>query len=132
LRGQEINLYQELCGEIGWVKDYFNSGVMLVSQRHKEVFKYRGEILRRSRLFVDQTMLNFRVQKGRFKTFDMGPRFNHFAGLNRSQRLMVTRFESHIIHYAGFEEFYGRGSLLPQMRKDIHYLDPQSIHPRSN
>src|SRR5690606_14141469 len=111
VREEEIASYQGMCGDIGWNSGYFNSGVMVMSRLHRPMFTYDHGV-QRSAKFVDQTMLNYRLQRGRYPFFDIGQKFNHFAALNRSSRLFATRFSSYIIHYAGFEEFYPENSLL--------------------
>src|ERR1700722_12134193 len=57
---EQIKRVQAVLGEIGWAKDYFNSGVMVISRIHRPIFaappNYSDE-------FYEQTLLNYRVQQ---------------------------------------------------------------------
>jgi len=125
VRGDEIERYQRLCGQIGWKTTYFNSGVMVVQARHREMFDYRHGVVGPTR-FPDQTCLNYRLQSARFPWFDIGPTFNHFAAFNRSKRLYASRFASNIIHYAGYNEYYPEASLELQIERDIAIAYPKA------
>ncbi len=107
-----VRVQQEL-GDIGWVETYFNSGVMVVSPRHRPVFAqlsgYRDE-------FFEQTLLNYRVQQGRYRSTDIGYRWNHTGAVRSSRRL-----KSHFIHYAGSAHMPGV-DLIEQIRADLRTL----------
>lgn len=122
IREDEIRSFQKIHGELGWRNEYFNSGVMIASRVHREVFSYENGFARSTR-FVDQTLLNHRVQKFSVPTVDIGQKCNHFMALNRSIRLYRTRFNAHIIHYAGYEQFYSDYSIVEQMQKDFDHLN---------
>ncbi|MBA3924222.1 MAG: hypothetical protein H0X31_21985, partial [Nostocaceae cyanobacterium] len=75
-----IRVIQEVLGDIGWKREYFNSGVMLVSKQHQEVFCLEGDLLvwdSEKRDFFDQTILNYTVQKMGVPIYDIGYKFNH-------------------------------------------------------
>ena len=85
---------QQHLPDLGWRKTYFNSGVLVVSQKHRAAFakpiEYEDEM-------YDQTLLNYRVQKLGYTIFDIGYNFNHTAAAT----LIADRLASHILHYAG-------------------------------
>lgn len=105
---------QRRLGDIGWRSDYFNSGVMVVSQAHRDVFAPPYEFLDG---YADQTLINYRVQRAAIPLFDLGWRLNHTARLEKPDE----RFASHIIHYAGAGHIAGL-SRLEQIRHDLRVL----------
>ena len=104
---------QQVLGEIGWTENYFNSGVMVLSRVHRAIFDNPGEY---ADDFFEQTLLNYRVQKGRYRTVDIGYRWNHTGVVQSRQRL-----QSHFIHYAGSAHMPGV-SLIDQIRADLKAL----------
>lgn len=73
------DIQQEL-GNLNWERTYFNSGVMVVSQAHRQVFSIDNDILQwvsTKRAFPDQTILNYAVQKLGIEIYDIGYKFNH-------------------------------------------------------
>jgi lipopolysaccharide biosynthesis glycosyltransferase len=90
----EIARLQQQLGDIGWLKTYFNSGVMVVSRQHRDAFAPVTEAYDEP---FDQGLLNYRVQKLGYRIFDIGHRFNHTGVAS----LTADRFESYIIHFAG-------------------------------
>lgn len=117
IRAEEITAAKAAYGPIKWDKDYFNSGVMVFEGRHADVFR-NLHLAERIGRFVDQTIINYRVQSQRHIWYDIGQKFNHFAALGRSRRMWETRFDAHVIHYAGFSEFYPERELLKIMAAD--------------
>jgi hypothetical protein len=105
---------QRALGNIDWSGDYFNTGVMVVSRSHRDVF-------RKPYNYVDgygeQTLINYRVQKARIGVFDIGWRANHTNRVERSDE----RLKSYIIHYAGAGHVRGMGR-LDQIRQDLAAL----------
>lgn len=117
-REEEIEHFQRKHGDIGWTKTYFNSGVMVVHRRHREIFKHDTQLHPGKRV-VDQTQINYRLQQLKYPAFDIGPRYNYFVALSASARQFDERFHSEILHYAGYEYFYSRPSLEERIREDL-------------
>lgn len=90
---ERIKKVQEKLGDINWTKDYFNTGVMVLSKRHKNMFKLGNKYVIDLR---EQTQLNFYSKLLGFWVHDIGIRFNKMDFVNPNER-----FESYIIHYAG-------------------------------
>jgi alpha-N-acetylglucosamine transferase len=105
---------QAALGDIGWNTDYFNSGVMVVSRCHREMFAPPYNYLDG---FFEQTLLNYRVQKLRFPVTDIGWQCNH-TGRVRTPNGWLG---SHIIHYAGLGHTPGV-SRIDQIRRDLKLL----------
>lgn len=73
------DIQQEL-GNLNWERTYFNSGVMVVSQAHRQVFSIDNDLLQwvsTKRSFYEQTILNYAVQKLGIEIYDIGYKFNH-------------------------------------------------------
>lgn len=129
---QAVRHVQDAVGDIGWDgRDYFNTGVMVLSRRHRAVVRSAGEDFERyaaglddgsTELFGEQTLYNYRVQRDAVPTLDLGPAFNHTGAIRPSRK----RFRSHILHYAGVG--HRRGSRLRQIRLDAAVLRRPWLH----
>jgi lipopolysaccharide biosynthesis glycosyltransferase len=108
---QVIAKAQSALGNIDWAGDYFNSGVMVLSRAHRDVFRKPYNYCD---IFKEQTLLNYRVQKARIPVFDIGWRANHTRRVERS----AERLDSYIIHYAGLGHVAGM-ERLDQIRQDL-------------
>jgi lipopolysaccharide biosynthesis glycosyltransferase len=101
---------QKHLPDLGWRKTYFNGGVLVVSQQHRDAFvktiEYEDEM-------YDRTLLNYRVQKLGYEIFDIGYKFNHTAAASR----VADRFASNILHYAGVG-----GARVDMIRSDLRHL----------
>lgn len=118
-RTEEIEYFQKTVGDIGWRHQYFNTGVLTVAKKHREIFSYKGT-LQAGKRFVDQTLINYNFQMARCASFDFGPKFNYFVALNRSERQMTGRFDGNwFLHYAGFSQFYPELSLFDKIQSDV-------------
>jgi len=120
-RDEEIKYFQRKYGDINWRLVYFNTGVMVISKAHREIMNHHRPFHRGKR-FIDQTQINYNFQKSGAPSFDLGPKFNYLLALNGSRRQFEARFENHILHYAGFEQFYKSASLLNRIKSDVAQL----------
>lgn len=126
-----IKLIQEELGDIGWVMEYFNSGVMVVSKHHREVFNMENGLLEQWSLwsfqkglqgFLDQTLINYNVQRLKLPIYDIGYRFNHTTATKNSEK----RFNSYIIHYPG--KGHRRGDKIHQIQKDLTIINNKALY----
>ena len=117
-REEEISYFQAAYGHIKWKKDYFNSGVMVISHSHRMIFDYR-QALHPGKRVIDQTQLNYNLQKLGLASFDIGPKFNYLVALSGSRRQFDCRFTNNILHYAGYEYFYKNPSLKDRIDEDL-------------
>lgn len=114
---ERIKLSQEKLGNIGWVTDYFNTGVMILSKRHIPIFEIPSQYIIDLR---EQTQLNYNTRKYGFWLHDIGLRFNKMDFINP-----LDRFDSYIIHYAGkgFTPIFHEMSLkIQQISNDIEAM----------
>lgn len=125
-----IRLIQEELGEIDWVMEYFNSGVMVVSKHHLEVFNTENGFLKQWSLcssqkgfqgFLDQTLINYNVQRLCLPIYDIGYKFNHTTAPKNSGE----RFNSYIIHYPG--KGHRRANKLRQIQKDLTIINNKAL-----
>lgn len=98
-----INTQEQLGQIVSWVDFYFNSGVMLLSKHHKELFNLdlpmMEKVTGKTRV---QDYLNWKIQKLRFMVKDLGPKFNYFKTVNSINT--VERKNANILHYPGPKE----------------------------
>lgn len=80
-----------------WRGMYYNSGVMVISQFHKTLFKKPDmEVFN----FYEQSYLNMVIAKREIPMFDIGYKFNRMTCID--QYTGEERHASFIIHYAGY------------------------------
>ena len=100
-RRQQMDIVKESLGGIPyWKKDYFNSGVVLTSKKHGELYNLDvsaiREIVKLSLgKYKEQSVLNHRARNLNYEIGDMGYRFNHLSMFKKDPR------ESFIVHVAG-------------------------------
>lgn len=85
---------QNRLGDVGWGREYFNSGVMVISHDHAKIF---DTALGTEISFWEQTQLNYNVRTLSIPLFDIGYPFNHVQAAGEPPR----RMDSYFIHYAG-------------------------------
>ncbi len=98
-------------------KDYFNTGVMVVSREHRHVFKINGDIKQLRNSFGEQTYLNMRIMQSGVRIHHLDFNFNRMCIMDRITGM--TRLDSFLIHYAGFDILFGEGKTLEALDRDI-------------
>jgi len=102
----------------GWNgKDYYNTGVMVCSKRHRHIFKINDPIKPLRNAYGEQTYLNMRIIQSETKIYNLDPDYNRMCLMDRITGM--TRLNSYIIHYAGFDILFGEGKTLEAMDRDI-------------
>lgn len=96
----EISDIQEILGNIGWKKGYFNVGVMVISDKHSGLFNLDKKAKCNTR-FPEQTLINFNLQTEGYKLHKLSHKFNHMSFLNVSHS---DRHNSYISHYAAIPQ----------------------------
>jgi ADP-heptose:LPS heptosyltransferase len=100
-------------------KDYFNTGVMVVSRCHRHIFKILGDIKQLRNAFGEQTYLNMRIMQSGVKIHHLDFNFNRMSIMDRITGM--TRLDSFLVHYAGFDVLFGEGSLIKALDRDIEH-----------
>jgi len=98
-------------------KDYFNTGVMVVSRCHRHIFKVLGDIKQLRNAFGEQTYLNMRIMQSGVKVHHLDFTFNRMSIMDRITGM--TRLDCFLVHYAGFDVLFGEGSLIKALDRDI-------------
>lgn len=111
-QGRIVDIKKLYGGNEGWTSGYFNAGMFIVSRLHQEIFtsingKFWGEG-RRAR-GSDQTHLGYQIMKQGHKYVDLGYKWNHMSMFSEEWNGNPSRFDSHIIHYAGRAGFPDKG-----------------------
>ncbi len=88
--------------KVEWHGDYFNSGVIMASKQHRELFAY-DDPLPKHLMFSDQTVMNYRAAKYRYDFFELGVALNFmWMQLGRGEKVF-DMLPAHIVHFAGLE-----------------------------
>lgn len=82
-----------------WNGKFFNSGVMVISRIHKQLFRMPQGI---DYVETDQPYLNLRILNDNIKMFELDYRFNRMDILDSV--CGISRLDSYIVHYAGAPE----------------------------
>jgi hypothetical protein len=98
-------------------KDYYNTGVMVVSKQHRHIFTVSAAIKPLRNSFGEQTFLNLKIMNSDVKVFSLPYKFNRMSHLDRI--IGVSRLDSYLVHYAGMDVMHGEGSTVKAMDKDI-------------
>jgi len=83
-------------------QDYYNTGVMVVSRKHRHVFSPVKNLKPLRNSFGEQTYLNYRLFDLGIEVQELEYKFNSMSIMNRLTGL--TRLDSYFIHYAGWPE----------------------------
>jgi lipopolysaccharide biosynthesis glycosyltransferase len=102
-KGQRIQCMlnaQAQYGDIGWRERYINTGVFVTSKMHRDIYqKIDGKY------FVDwgtdDIHIGYLINKYGYKVKELGYRYNHMTMFSEEWNGSPSRFDSHIIHYAG-------------------------------
>lgn len=121
MAGTHKKVTQQVLGEIDWKFPYFNSGVMLFDNHHKDIFNPDNQIFRNwishpdnnDHVMSDQPILNYLINRGPYSFFDLGYKFNRTRVLKDTH----NRFKSYFIHYAG-PSGHRYGSRINQIKAD--------------
>lgn len=125
-RTDEIKSIQRDLGEVeGWNKTYFNSGVILASKMHKEVFNISDiDFNLELGMFKEQNVLNWKVRKLNIPTKDLGRSFNFINDGGPAFTNDEIRRKANIIHHNIPILQTKDGSLgkINSMKKDINFF----------
>jgi len=107
-RRRHIQEAQKILGMIDWDSGYFNSGVIIVSKEHRDLFKLTDKVIQtivhEMSGAKEQTLLNYRVRKYGYEVHELDFRFNHTRIFSEPWNGSPSRLDSFIIHYAGHQK----------------------------
>jgi ADP-heptose:LPS heptosyltransferase len=90
---------------------YYNTGVMIVSKKHKFLFELPKVEVNN---FFEQTYFNVKLLDEKVKVFDLDYNFNRMSCIDRFNG--ISRLDSFIVHYAGCPSLELMKSLI---KKDL-------------
>jgi len=112
-------------GNEHWISGYFNMGVFLSSRMHREMFTKIDGQLWEAEVGLEQTHLSYQLMKLKYKYVDLGYKFNHMSMFSEPWNGNASRFDSHIIHYAGDGRFPDKGK---RTRNELMLDDVRRIY----
>jgi len=102
-----------------WISGYFNMGIFLASKVHRDMFTKIYNQLWMADTGLEQTHLNYQMREFEYKHVDLGYKFNHMSMFSEAWNGSPSRFNSHIIHYAGKGNFPDKDNrTIEQLIKD--------------
>lgn len=91
---QASNYYKEPLKK--WEGKFYNSGVMVISRMHKQIFKMPTGV---DFVETDQPYINLRILNDKIEMFDLDYKYNRMDILDKFTG--ISRLDSYIVHYAG-------------------------------
>ena len=122
-RRSKIHNIQSKYGDVNWATGYVNTGVMVVSKMHKDIFTpINGHLYTEDG--SDDLHIGYQIHKLGFKIFELDCRFNHMTMFSEPECGSLNRFDSFIIHYAGVGVFDKTiaSNRQEQITYDIKYI----------
>ncbi|TES92948.1 MAG: hypothetical protein E3J87_03435 [Candidatus Cloacimonadota bacterium] len=122
-RRRRILGIQRAWGDIGWRTGYINTGVSIISQSHREIFKkFKGQYWE-GRGYTD-VHFGYQLHRLDLEIFELDWHFNHMCMFSERWNESASRFDSYILHYAGKARFPDKGnrSKVRMIRDDIERI----------
>ena len=117
-RFKEILAIQDKLGNANWQTGYFNSGVIVLSKQHKNLFSNPELRKKFNSQFNDQTLINYNLFKNEYKFHPLETRFNGMEINGFSSRIENdNKTNAFIMHFAH------EGDKAKQMKKIIEKLE---------
>jgi hypothetical protein len=117
-----ISEVQRAWGDIGWTSGYTNAGVFVLSKEHSNIFDSVDGNYWLGNGSADVHMA-YQANKLGHKIHELSYRWNHMTMFSEPWNGNPSRFDSHIIHYAGRGIFDGNNSdRLQQIKEDVRQL----------
>ena len=112
-----------------WNNKYYNTGVMVVSKQHANVFI--NPIIEHNHFF-EQSYLNLLFSVFKVKVHNLHYKWNRMSLMDKLTG--EERFDSYFLHYAGCSFILGEQGLLGIMKDDLAQwkLDAPSYHYKKN
>lgn len=97
-------------GDFKWNGKFYNSGVMVISRIHKQLFKLPNltDVIE-----TDQPYINLKITVDKIEMFDLSYNFNRMDILDKE--IGIHRLNSYIVHYAGAPQ----NQIFDILQKDI-------------
>lgn len=109
-----------IFGDIEWSEGYINTGVFLTSKIHRNIFQTIDGKYYEDNGF-DDVHLGYLINKYNFKVHELDYKWNHMTMFSESWNGSPSRFNSHILHYAGAGT-YDKLNRVEQIKSDIYHF----------
>lgn len=108
-----------------WNGAFYNSGVMVISRRHKQIFKLPKGF---DYVETDQPWINLRINNDKVQMHELDWKFNRMDIIDKF--IGISRLDSYIVHYAGAP----KEILLNVLKADIEQwkMDAPEYHYKRN
>jgi len=107
-RGRIAQIKAKFGGNEHWIEGFLNGGLYIVSNIHREIFtKINGKLY--DGMGRDGNHYMYQIIKQGHKYVDLGYKWNHMSMFSEPWNGSASRFDSHIIHYAGGGNFPDKG-----------------------
>ena len=116
-RRELIGKVQKRFGDVGWKSGYINTGFLVVSKEHKDIFQpINGKYW--DGFGFDDIHLGWQINKRKYLVYSMHHKWN-FMTMFSENWCKDNRFNAFIIHYAGRGMFdHGVKNRMEQIRLD--------------
>jgi hypothetical protein len=117
-RRYKIQNVQRVWGNVDWSVGYTNSGTLLLSKQHRNVFlSHNGQY------WLDEGSgdihISYNIHKYGFNIYELEYKWNHMTMFSEPWNNYANRFNSYVIHYGGRGIFDNNvQSKIEQIRKD--------------
>ncbi len=105
-RRNRIRMVQEKFGDVEWKSGYINTGVALFPRESRIIFGQKPENELWNGLGYDDVWLGYMIRKYKLEIFELDPIWNFMSMFSEPWNMNKSRFEAHIIHYAGAGAFH--------------------------
>lgn len=123
-RRNRIRKVQELFGYINHEKNYINTGFLLFSKAHKELFRpHKGKYY--TDLGFDCAFYSYKIHELKLPVHEIDYKWNTMSMHCEEWHGSSSRFDSYILHYAGVAGFPDKGS---RSRTELIRDDIQEIY----
>lgn len=113
-RRGRLKAVQSKFGDVGYDKDYINTGSALFCREAREIFNIKNESECWSGLGFDDVELWWRIHKLHFNIFELPHQYNFMSMFSEEWNGNAPRVNAYVIHYAG-----NGGFLIGRSREDI-------------
>lgn len=123
-RRERIAKIQKERGDIGWTEGYINSGVILFSKMHRDLFDIPEEELYLD-LGYDDVLLSYRMFQRGYELYELPCEWNFMSMFTESWS-NKKKLDAFIIHYAG-NGFTGLIERTEQIKQDYLVLNKYNM-----
>jgi lipopolysaccharide biosynthesis glycosyltransferase len=97
-----IRWLEKIFGSVGWIEGYINTGVMVFSKKHKNVFEYDRQLdkFKNNRL-LEQDFINYKLKQTETKIEKLPTDFNRMSFGCKAEGYLVDGKPCWITHFAG-------------------------------